>query len=65
MILGWPIGSAVAQVLAGWVERLRTRFLGAVVPAAQLPTHSESNLDSIGLATLWAGRFKNFGTGVV
>jgi hypothetical protein len=27
-------GSYQARFLAGWVERLRTRFLGAVVPAA-------------------------------
>jgi hypothetical protein len=29
-----------AEILAGWVERLQTRSLGAVVPAARLPTHS-------------------------
>jgi hypothetical protein len=28
------------EILAGWVERLQTRSLGAVVPAARLPTHS-------------------------
>jgi hypothetical protein len=31
--------SAGTKILAGWVVRLRTRSLGAVVPAAILPTH--------------------------
>jgi hypothetical protein len=32
------------EILAGWVARLQTRFLGAVVPAALLPTHCKASL---------------------
>lgn len=57
--------SELPKILAGWVVRLQTRFLGAVVPAAQLPTHCGKKFLNPGCAPQWAGGFKFFRTRVV
>jgi hypothetical protein len=44
---------AGTKFLAGWVARLRTRFLGPVVPAAHLPTHCKNYPDSEGAMAQW------------
>lgn len=48
--------------LAGWVARSRTRSLGAVVPAALLPTHCDRHLGVWGHQSLWPTRLKILGT---
>ncbi len=62
---GLLIAAGRREILEGWVARLQTRFLGAVVPAAQLPTHSDEHLGSAVRMSQWPGRVKNFRTGVV